>query len=136
MGKKISLTSVATAQAGSAKGSACHSEKDEENQSNDQVERADQEEPGRRPEEIESRLRLRVGIAHQLLLNLLHEIEKEGSNFAAFVEDGNAESPQNCGHAKAEETADRSQAGAGAGMDCNLRIPPARSEERRVGKEC
>ena len=56
------------------------------------------------------------------------------------MEDGNAESPQNCGHAEAEQTADRSQAGAGAGVAGNFRITPAiqghRQESGPAGGNC
>jgi len=128
------LGSVTAAQTDSAEGAAEHTEKNEDDQSHNEREDEHDKQSSGRAEEFKCRLKLRVGISSSLLLN---DVKKGCPDFAPFVQDGNPQGREDRGHAKAEESADGSQAGAGAGMDSDFGIaPPIQGYGQKSCSEC
>ena len=128
------LGSVTAAQADSAEGAAEHSEENEDDQSRNEREDEHDKQPGGSAEEFKCRLKLRVGISCSLLLN---DVKKGCPDFASLMQDGYPQGRKGRGHAKAEESADGSQAGAGAGMDSDFGVaPPIQGYGEEACSEC
>ena len=99
------LVSIAAAESRSPESAPEHPEENEYDQTCNEPEDKYGEQPRGRAEKIERGLILRVVIPYRLLLD---SVEEGGSNFVPFMQDGDSHSPENCGHAKAEETANGS----------------------------